>query len=46
VGGGSQREDLNYKIKAFIDNTFDIPEVKTKEYDNHVNAFFVDALGD
>ncbi|MGC1134817.1 MAG: hypothetical protein WA941_18460 [Nitrososphaeraceae archaeon] len=39
--GESQIEDLNYKIKAFINNAFDNPEVKTKEYDNYVNAIFV-----
>ena len=38
VDGESQREDLNYKIRAFINNAFDNPEVKTKEYDTYVNA--------
>lgn len=41
IDGEPQRENLNYKIKAFINNAFDNPEVKIKEYDNYVNFFFV-----
>ena len=41
VDGEPQREDLNYKIKAFINNAFDNPDIKIKEFDNYVNSFFV-----
>jgi predicted nucleotide-binding protein len=40
INGESQKEDLNYKIKAFIKNAFDNPGDKVKEYDNYVNMFF------
>lgn len=40
VAGESEREDLNYKIKAFLNNAFDVPENKIREYDQYVNAFF------
>lgn len=38
--GQSQREDLNYKIKALINNAFDNPQDKIKDYDSYVNVFF------
>lgn len=40
VHGESQREDLNYKIKALINNAFDNPQDKIKDYDSYVNVFF------
>lgn len=39
--GESQRENLHHRIRAFIDNAFDNPVDKIKEYDNYVNAFIV-----
>ena len=41
LNGESQREDLYRKIRAFINNAFDNPEDKIKEYDNYVNTFIV-----
>jgi hypothetical protein len=40
VSGESQREELSHKIRGFINNAFDNPQDKLREYDSYVNAFF------
>jgi hypothetical protein len=41
IDGEPLREELNYKIKALINNAFDNSDEKKKEYDNYVNAYFM-----